>query len=61
MAFNENSRVKIPAIIHLTRLGYSYMSLKGPKWDDLYPPLHLSTSPPLHLSTSHSALPKIPD
>lgn len=28
MAFNENTRVKIPALIHLTRLGYVYFSLK---------------------------------
>jgi type I restriction enzyme, R subunit len=34
MAFNEDSRVKIPAILHLTRLGYSYLSLKGAKWDE---------------------------
>jgi Type I site-specific restriction-modification system, R (restriction) subunit and related helicases len=27
--FNENSRVKIPAIIHFTRLGYDYFSLKN--------------------------------
>lgn len=26
--FNEDTRVKIPAIIHLTRLGYKYFSLK---------------------------------
>jgi type I restriction enzyme R subunit len=26
--FNENSRVKIPALVHLTRLGYKYLSLK---------------------------------
>ena len=25
MAFNEDSRVKIPALIHLTRLGYTYL------------------------------------
>ncbi|WP_332020979.1 hypothetical protein [Kaistella sp.] len=25
MAFNENSRVKIPAILHLMRLGYQYI------------------------------------
>lgn len=31
---NENSRVKIPALIHLTRLGYTYMSLKNS--DGLY-------------------------
>jgi type I restriction enzyme R subunit len=28
MAFNENTRVKIPALIHLTRIGYVYFSLK---------------------------------
>ena len=33
MAFNEDSRVKIPAILHLTRLGYSYLSLKDATWD----------------------------
>lgn len=27
MAFNENTRVKIPAILHLLRLGYKYISL----------------------------------
>jgi len=31
MAFNENTRVKIPAILHLTRLGYDYVSLKNDK------------------------------
>lgn len=25
---NENSRVKIPAVLHLMRLGYDYLSLK---------------------------------
>jgi len=33
MAFNENTRVKIPAILHLCRLGYKYISLKKAKWD----------------------------
>ena len=28
MSFNENTRVQIPALIHLTRLGYKYFSLK---------------------------------
>lgn len=28
MIHNENSRVKIPALVHLTRLGYEYLSLK---------------------------------
>lgn len=34
MKFNEDSRVKIPAILHLTRLGYTYLSLKGLVWDE---------------------------
>jgi len=34
MAFNENSRVKTPTILHLVRLGYDYLSLKGQKWDE---------------------------
>ncbi len=33
MAFNENTRVKIPAILHLCRLGYQYVSLSKSKWD----------------------------
>ncbi len=33
MAFNENTRVKIPALLHLSRLGYTYVSLKTAKWD----------------------------
>jgi type I restriction enzyme R subunit len=34
MAFNEDSRVKIPALLHLTRLGFSYLSLKDLTWDE---------------------------
>ena len=34
MIFNEDSRVKIPAILHLTRLGYTYLSLKKLQWDE---------------------------
>lgn len=33
MAFNENTRVKIPAILHLCRLGFNYISLSKAKWD----------------------------
>lgn len=33
MKFNEDSRVKIPAILHLIRLGYQYLSLKNQTWD----------------------------
>ena len=31
--FNENTRVQLPAILHLTRLGFEYLSLKNSKWD----------------------------
>lgn len=31
--FNEDSRVKIPALLHLSRLGYQYLSLKDARWD----------------------------
>lgn len=36
MKFNEDSRVKIPTILHLMRLGYQYLSLREPnlKWDE---------------------------
>lgn len=33
MKFNEDSRVKLPAILHLTQLGYKYISLKNSVWD----------------------------
>lgn len=33
MAHNEDTRVKIPAILHLCRLGYGYLSLKDAVWD----------------------------
>ena len=33
MAFNENTRVKIPAILHLCGLGYTYLPLSKAKWD----------------------------
>ncbi|WP_420575253.1 type I restriction endonuclease subunit R [Ekhidna sp.] len=33
MPHNEDTRVKIPTILHLTRLGYEYLSLKEAKWD----------------------------
>ena len=34
MVFSEDSRVKIPCILHLVRLGYRYLSLKNAKWDE---------------------------
>jgi type I restriction enzyme R subunit len=34
MSFNENTRVKIPAILHLCRLGYDYLSLSKSTHDE---------------------------
>ncbi|GAB1469187.1 DEAD/DEAH box helicase family protein [Chloroflexota bacterium] len=34
MSFNENTRVKIPAILHLSRLGYEYISLSKSTHDE---------------------------
>ncbi|MBT1070549.1 type I restriction endonuclease subunit R [Pelotalea chapellei] len=34
MKFTEDSRVKIPCMLHLVRLGYQYISLKYAKWDE---------------------------
>lgn len=34
MIFSEDSRVKIPCILHLVRLGYRYLSLKNAAWDE---------------------------
>ncbi|MDH4333628.1 MAG: type I restriction endonuclease, partial [Desulfobulbaceae bacterium] len=34
MIFSEDSRVKIPCILHLVRLGYQYLSLKDAAWDE---------------------------
>jgi hypothetical protein len=33
MKFNEDARVKIPSILHLMQLGYTYLSLKDTYWD----------------------------
>lgn len=45
MNFTEDSRVKIPTILHLMRLGYEYLSLKGTHWDkdtNIFPELFSS-------------------
>jgi type I restriction enzyme, R subunit len=34
MAFNEDARVKLPAILHLCRLGYEYLPLVKGAWDE---------------------------
>ncbi|EJG1668935.1 type I restriction endonuclease subunit R [Vibrio parahaemolyticus] len=45
MSFTEDSRVKLPTILHLMRLGYEYLSLKGTHWDkdtNIFPELFSS-------------------
>lgn len=34
MEFSENTRVKIPTILHLCRLGYTYLPLSKAEWDE---------------------------
>jgi type I restriction enzyme R subunit len=34
MTFNEDSRVKLPSVLHLHRLGYEYLPLKNAVWDE---------------------------
>jgi type I restriction enzyme R subunit len=34
MIFSEDSRVKIPCILHLVRLGYRYLPLRNAEWDE---------------------------
>jgi hypothetical protein len=44
MIFNEDARVKIPAILHLIRLGYEYLPLRSATWEeraDIFPELSL--------------------
>jgi type I restriction enzyme R subunit len=36
MSFNEDSRVKIPALLHLTRLGYQYSARLSEDYMDEY-------------------------
>ncbi|MDO4579789.1 MAG: hypothetical protein Q4B49_07065 [Acinetobacter sp.] len=46
MKFNEDARVKIPTILHLTRLGYKYLSLKEHTWDmesNIFPEIFLES------------------
>jgi len=46
MVFSEDSRVKIPCILHLVRLGYQYLSIKGEEWDketNIFPELFHSS------------------
>jgi type I restriction enzyme R subunit len=54
MKFNEDSRVKIPALLHLTRLGYRYLSLSHEKWDG-----HSNIFPEVFKSSLHQINPAV--
>lgn len=62
--FNEDSRVKIPAILHLVRLGYSYLSLKTSKWDtdtNIFPEVFVSALKRINPSADESELFRLKD
>lgn len=64
--FNEDTRVKIPTILHLMRLGYQYLSLKNQSRDldtNIFPELFTSAllkiNPGLKLDDTHRLLEEI--
>lgn len=49
--YNEDSRVKIPAILHLVSLGYEYLSLKDTSWDlesNIFPDIFTQSISKIH-------------
>lgn len=62
--FNEDSRVKIPAILHMIRLGYSYLSLKDANWDtetNIFPEVFVSALKRVNPSANESELLRLKD
>jgi type I restriction enzyme, R subunit len=60
--FNEDIRVKIPAILTLTRLGYDYISLKDSKWDietNIFTDIFISSLKKLNTKISDSEIKKL--
>ena len=56
MTFSEDSRVKIPAILHLTRLGYDYLSKEDATWDEktnIFPQIFLENIKRLNSNLSN--------
>ncbi|MFT6792085.1 MAG: type I restriction enzyme R subunit [Rubritalea sp.] len=52
---NEDSRVKIPAILHLVSLGYEYLSLKDSSWDpesNIFPDIFKQSIAKIHPALS---------
>lgn len=53
--FTEDTRVKIPTILHLIRLGYTYLSLKEQTWDkktNIFPEIFKNSIAKINPSTS---------
>lgn len=62
--FNEDSRVKIPAILHLMRLGYSYISLKDAQWDsdtNIFPDVFVPALKNINPSANESEILRLKD
>lgn len=62
MKFNEDSRVKIPTILHLMRLGYQYLSLKDQTWDidsNIFPQLFKSAIGKINPDTSDADIGRV--
>jgi type I restriction enzyme R subunit len=56
MQFNEDSRVKIPTILHLTRLGYTYLSLKNAIWNtenNIFPSIFIDSISKINPGIEH--------
>lgn len=64
MAFNENTRVKIPAILTFVRLGYTYISLKNHSWDvscNIFPDIFTSAILRLNPGMKTTDIPSLMD
>lgn len=62
--FNEDSRVKIPTILHLVRLGYEYLSLKDQEWDldtNIFPELFKKSIKRINPTTEYDDISRILD
>jgi type I restriction enzyme R subunit len=64
MQFNEDSRVKIPTILYLTRLGYTYLSLKNAVWNtenNIFPSIFIDSISKINPGIEHGDAVKILD
>jgi type I restriction enzyme R subunit len=62
MIFSEDSRVKIPCILHLMRLGYDYLSLKNAVWDEetnIFPDLFTNTITKINPDLAVDEIPRL--